>query len=219
MWYNSLVNAPGTQRLIWWHAVAVYVIVLYATLPLGRPVITFMREHFVPEMQRRIVMGLFAAVGAGLVVYLAAQWRKLSPLAYVCFAFFLRLYWLECSTLMQYPEERLHFIEYGALALLIHRALSIDLKGFAAYAVAFAIGAVIGYGDEGVQWLTRYLPATYRRYFGWNDVALNALGVLYGLGFLATVLRNKRDGGRRDKADGRTRGQGDQERGSDGGTQ
>jgi len=192
------------RRVFWWSVCGLYVLVVYATLPLGRPVIDWLRAHYSATQQAWLMNGIFAVVGAGLLVWLVRRWHVLSPLAYLCFIVIARLIYCEFRFLIVHPEERLHFLQYGALAALLHTALSCDLCGVRAYAAALVLGTLIGLGDEGVQYLTKYIPdlcawfgvhinpLTFRRYFGWNDVQLNALGVAYGLAFWATVVRNRR---------------------------
>lgn len=196
---------PRTSpRWFWWSMCGLYVLILYATLPLGRPVIDWLRTHLSLVQQAWLMNAIFTAAAVGLMVWLVRMRRVLSPVAYVCFALLARLLYCEFRFLVVYPEERLHFLQYGALAVLLHKALLCDLRGVWAYAAALVLGALIGLGDEGVQYLTKYIPdlcawfgvsvnpLTFRRYFGWSDVALNALGVAYGLAFVATVVRNRR---------------------------
>jgi hypothetical protein len=187
------MTARARQRWLWWSICVIFVLVLYATLPLGRPVITWVRGHLTHAQQMGVITGAFAMLAAGCAAYIAVNWRRYTPLAIVCFFVFCRLYWLELQRLQQYPEEQLHFVEYGVLAMLLHRAFAIDLKGLWPYIATLALGALVGLGDECVQGLTKYvLPETYRRYFGWSDVRINVIGVVYGLAFYATVLRNRR---------------------------
>ncbi len=192
------------QRWIWWGWCALYILILYATLPLGRPVISWLRTHYSAAQQAWLMNAVFGVAGVALIVWLVRCRVVLSPLAYVCFVLLARLLYCEFRFLVVYPEERLHFLQYGALALLLHKALSLDLPSAWAYLAALLLGALIGWGDEGVQFLTKYIPdvcawfgvtvgsTTFRRYFGWDDVVLNALGTAYGLAFLATVVRNRR---------------------------
>ncbi len=203
---NPLPASKGNLHFKrWWCICAAYVLVLYATLPLGRPAITWMRANFSHAQQSVIVYSLLTAAGFSLIIYIFSLRKKLSPLAYVCLIILARLYYLEFTTLVKYPEERLHFLEYGVLACLLYKAFSNSFKGIWPYVFAAVLGALIGWGDEGVQLCTKYLPDvlrffgienvhpnTFRRYFGWGDVKINALGVLYGLAFLATVARNRK---------------------------
>ena len=189
------MTARARERWWWWGGCTVFVLALYVTLPLGRPVINWLRENVTHSQQIGLVSGIFAMLGGGCAAYLAVNWRRFAPLAYICFAVFCRLYWLELQRLQQYPEEQLHFVEYGVLAMLLHRAFAVDLKGVWPYVCAILLGALIGLGDEGVQGLTQHvLPERYWRYFGWSDVRINVLGVVYGLAFYAAVLRNRRRG-------------------------
>lgn len=196
---------PRTSpRWFWWSICGLYVLMLYATLPLGRPVIDWVRTHLSLTQQAWLMNAIFSAAAVAIVVWLVRTRRVRSPAAYVSFALLARLVYCEFRSLVVHPEERLHFLQYGALAVLLYKAVSCDLRGIRTYAAALALGALIGLGDEGVQYLTKYIPdicawlgvsvnpLTFRRYFGWNDVALNALGVAYGLAFVITVLRPRR---------------------------
>jgi hypothetical protein len=193
------------QRVRWISICSIYVFVLYATLPLGRPVITFMRQHLDAAGQSMLMYGIFAAVGVACLGYVLFKIRTFTPTALVCLVFLMGMYYLEFSLLIKYPEERLHFLEYGVLALLLYKMYSIDFTGVKPYQLALVTGCIIGYGDEVIQHCTKYLPAlfnilgitsvnpnAFRRYFGWEDVRVNVLGVVYGLVLLAMVLQSRR---------------------------
>lgn len=196
------MSSRSRARAFWWTLCAAYVLILYATLPLGRPVIDWLRAHYSLAQQAWLMNVIYAAVGLAVLAWLVRHWRVLSPLAVVCCALFARLLYCEFRFLITYPEERLHFLEYGVLACLLHKAWSVDVTYAWAYVGALLLGALVGLGDEGVQHLTKYIPdicalwgitvhpATFQRYFGWDDVALNMLGVAYGLAFWATVVHN-----------------------------
>jgi len=193
------------QRMRWISISSIYVFVLYATLPLGRPVVTFMRSHLSPSQQSLLMYAIFATVGAAFLGYVLFKIRTFTLTAFVCLALLMGLYYLEFTLLVKYPEERLHFLEYGLLGLLLFKTFSIDFKGLRPYQLTFITGSIIGYGDELVQHCTKYLPglfsilgitsvdpAAFRRYFGWEDVRINILGVVYGLVLISMVLKNRR---------------------------
>jgi len=196
---------PAHPRRCWWGICACYTLVLYATLPLGRPVITWARVHCTPAQQQTCTWAVFAAVALALAVYLVSLRRVVRPMAYVCALVLARVYWYELTLLTHYPEERFHFIEYGVLAVLLYGAWRQQVGTGWAYLGAAVTGVLIGAGDEGVQYLTKYIPVLarglgctlsnpemFRRYFGWSDIWLNVLGVLYGLVFWLTVVQNRR---------------------------
>jgi len=72
-------------------------------------------------------------------------------------------------------EEKIHFFEYGILGVLIYRALSVDLKGVKAYMLSFVLIFLLGWGDEGIQYI---LP---NRVYEFRDVLMNGAGGLMGL--------------------------------------
>lgn len=73
--------------------------------------------------------------------------------------------------------EKLHLLEYGILACLAMRAAGGMRSQNKRYLFVAAVVAIVGYGDELIQWLT---PG---RVYELRDVALNILG-----GFLAFVV-------------------------------
>lgn len=78
------------------------------------------------------------------------------------------------------PEEALHFVEYGVLAVLVLRAVTARTRDQSAYLAAAAVCLLVGSADEVVQWL---VPS---RFFAFRDIGLNALasiGTLLGVRF------------------------------------
>lgn len=88
------------------------------------------------------------------------------------------------------PEERTHLLEYGILAVLIHRALiERQARGRMARSpvlVATVLAAGLGILDEGVQWI---LP---NRVFDWRDVGFNLFAVLVAMGARLAVAWARR---------------------------
>ncbi len=72
--------------------------------------------------------------------------------------------------------ERLHFIEYGLLTLLFHRAWS-SRGGPAAVLLPFTAVFIAGTLDEAIQW---FVPA---RVGEWRDILLNGVAITCGLLF------------------------------------
>ena len=86
----------------------------------------------------------------------------------------LKIFWI--SRLWRNPEEAVHILEYGILALLVVNALRHRVHDVTLYARAALIVAGVGIIDELIQWMT---PG---RYFDLRDIWLNA-----GAGGLAIV--------------------------------
>jgi VanZ family protein len=87
------------------------------------------------------------------------------------------------------PEERLHLLEYGFLGFLVHRALILDTGKRQAYLAAFIITSLIGWGDEGIQYI---LP---NRYYQFKDVSLNSASAALGLAMTYVIYRDRKCAG------------------------
>ncbi len=74
------------------------------------------------------------------------------------------------------PEERTHLFEYGLVAVLIHQALTERRRGGRRVPVpavlAVALTVLLGWLDEGIQWV---LP---NRVYDIRDVGINAVAAL-----------------------------------------
>ena len=88
--------------------------------------------------------------------------------------------------LIEIPEEKIHFIEYGVLLVLVYWALSYNSKNWYRFLTAFIITSLIGFGDEVIQY---FLP---NRYYQTSDVILNAISGGLGLVLVFIVNYEKR---------------------------
>lgn len=79
-------------------------------------------------------------------------------------------------SLIVYPSERIHYLQYGLLTLIAYKAIG---KALPAALTAF----VFGYLDEAHQYWFIYAhdPTVY---FDWNDIVLNLLAAIIALVFL-----------------------------------
>jgi hypothetical protein len=169
-----------SERVRRWGWVGAWAGFIYATLYVARPVCEFLKQYpwFSLSVNATIVIFIMA-----VLIY---SFRKKYPYfagTYILLFLVLAGYgW--GITLLQIPEERLHFLEYGILAFLAYRALILDLKNGWAYVTAFVLTSLIGLGDEGIQYL---LP---NRYYQFQDVCLNSVSAALGL-LLVFVLYRK----------------------------
>lgn len=138
-------------------ALAVWLLAIYATLGVVRPFANYLRDS---GWMRIAVASSFALAGALMlwVIFRAPRrrsWRTVFTLlgtAVVYAAVILP---------MDSPEEKIHFIQYGVVALLAY-------ESFRRYRVALVFVIAAGWLDEGIQAL---LPS---RYYDLRDVAFNA---------------------------------------------
>ena len=149
-----------------------------------------------------VVAYLIAGSGAFVVVWLGwTVWARCSFAEKVWIGFGLLLYGVGTLN-ARYPQERLHYLGYGLLAILLYvgfardRAASDGLASDGRQPVllpavaAFVVGCLVGFADELLQILWP------RRYFDWADVSMNvaaaALGVLVAIP-LWNALRREPD--------------------------
>lgn len=169
------------ERIHRWFLAGLWVILIYGTLSIVRPLTEFAKQYslFPVVINAVIVIILIGAV---------ALFLKKNPirqaLTYVLLLSVLAAY-LFGLIIISIPEERLHFVEYGVLAFLVYRALILDVSKRLGYLLAFIITTLIGLGDEGIQYL---LP---NRYYQFKDVCLNSISAALGLIFVFVVQRER----------------------------
>ena len=142
---------------------------IFASIPLARSVEAWLREHVGQKVFGWFVIGV---VLTSTVVVIISVVRARLPLQRRRGA----LAWLigialvfigSTAALWSNPEEAMHFVQYGALGILLHRAFAHRLSDRSIHFVATISGALVGCLDEAIQWITPM------RYFGMRDVGLN----------------------------------------------
>lgn len=157
------------RERFWWTASLVSVLSIYASLYFVRAPIEFLRAR---GLLRLSVAALFA-IGAGGVVGWLWQRRPGLREALVFLGFGLALG--AAVLLAERPEEKLHFLEYGFLGVLVFHAARARAERLGRGKVNAVLSAVVlaglaGWGDEGIQAL---LP---NRYYDPRDIVWNLLG-------------------------------------------
>ena len=164
-----------------WVAFGVYVAVVFVTVPFTSQVVLALRNT---DMLGATVTGSYAVAVAGVVYYVLFN-RRLAD--WVAFAVVAALLCVVTVLLLglSIPEERVHFLQYGSMALLARSALSRG-EGNAARTLllAVALTSMLGLLEECLQSL---VP---RRVFDWRDVAMDAGAALTAL-FLDELLHDR----------------------------
>jgi hypothetical protein len=148
-----------------WIAIGAYVAAIYLTLPLMRPALNFLYSSLGRETLSDIVNALLLTA-AGLLFFLL--WRRVH-LRSLLPAVLPLVPALAFIFLMERPEERVHFLEYGVLGFLVLQATGRRM----ALSLAFVI--LVGVADEFIQLL---LP---NRVGDLRDVVMNGAGGAFGL--------------------------------------
>lgn len=131
-------------------AAGVWTLIIYATIPYAQPVLQFLGRNFGgdPNLNIGVVTVVMSAVlvlsyklirrpgfGLGRGIWLGAVFG-----GYVYF-----------MNHMEIPAEKIHFLEYGILSVLIFRAVRHVIANEIVYYLTFAICYLIGVSDEFIQ--------------------------------------------------------------------
>jgi hypothetical protein len=150
-----------------WLAVAAWIVVIFTTIPFVRS----LREYFVARWPAELIgIGVILVVVAVCAAGLVLLWRRCPRLPVTDAAWLIAIaavivIWT--WRLMGQPEETVHFLEYGALGVLLFRALSTHIHDRSIFAAGALIGILVGIFDEIIQW---YVPG---RYWDFRDIFLN----------------------------------------------
>jgi len=154
-----------------WILAIAYVLFIYATLSTIRGPVNFLRSH---NLLRLTIFTLYlSSLGTFIILLLRSGAKELWRYAALVLLF---SFYALMAQKIRYPEEQIHFIEYGLVGIFFLRALAHSTGiGFRSYALALLLGSFSGYVDELIQ---KYTPG---RFYDLTDVWLNALSVSMGL--------------------------------------
>ena len=157
-----------------------YIVLIYGSLYIMRPLSNYLRT-LLRGFYDLGVSFVLLALGVTIFCWSLRTIRRqraffkalfvISILSYVFALYYLKI-----------PEERVHLIEYGALALLVLKALQFDFKReMYLYSLSFIIVSGVGAADEFIQYL---LP---NRVGDVKDIMLNSFSGLLGLTFIFSL--------------------------------
>lgn len=162
----------NSSRRFYIFAAFLYTVLIFLFTAVARDLSNFLRSHGMLNLS--IAALFFIAWNEGLHYFK----KKAFPPDAVAYASLLFLSLILLYGIVQLPvaEEKIHFLEFGALALLYRKMFSWNASVKSQYLLALILTAGIGLLDEILQ---AFLP---RRFFDPRDIALNALA-----GFLAIL--------------------------------
>lgn len=170
---DPLFRTPGRA----WAATGAYTAFLFLSLPLAPTFWAWLRQHRLAILALNVLIGAVLALWA---FYVSTRLKTRRLLRLALLAPLLATYGYALSKL-PYPQERLHFVEYGFLAFFLYRTLHLMASRWASVRATVAIGFVVGMVDEVVQY---FLP---NRVFDPRDLAANAAAVLLGVGITLVI--------------------------------
>lgn len=163
-------------------ALILYLLAIYTTLGIVRDITNFLRDRGVLRLGVVIAFALAASLFLWLVFRDPRNRtiRAVFSLIAIAAAYAVVIY------PMQSPEEKIHFIEYGGVALLAHASTSRAWSKIKRFLFCALFVAAAGWIDEGIQAL---LPS---RVYDLRDVAFNAAAGLMALGAIAIFSPRER---------------------------
>lgn len=165
----------GVDRCRAWGAAIAYIAFVYATVPVFPAVWDRLRDHTEGAIEHAGI-AVIVVLALGMLDRVRRVTGKARWLPYAVLAAVFAAYGYLLARFSTFPAERLHLVEYGLVSVLLVRALLLDLSPRWAYLASLAMTAVVGFGDECIQWV---LP---QRFFELKDVQLNVISG--GLGLL-----------------------------------
>lgn len=171
-----------SEQRKYWDQTLLWLALIYLSIPLLRPA-TDPLKKFIPYSF--FIKIIFTVV---LVFVIWAMLKKVR-IKDVFTYFLIALLVMAALTILSFvkiPDEKIHFIQYGFLSYLFHRALRFSIRESHAYAIAFFLTGAAGWIDEAIQLITP------NRYYDLRDVLFNTLGGLLGL-LITFVMRRRGD--------------------------
>jgi len=159
------------QKGMYWGLVLGYVAIIYLTLPIMRGILSFIYKTIGRDMLIKIVfIVIIISVVMILFWFLKSKkfevWR-LIVVGGIVVLYLVGVFWLDI------PEERVHFLEYGILGLLVYNGF--EKRGIKIIFLSIFLVALFGAIDELIQW---YLP---NRVGDIRDIVMNAVSGAMGV--------------------------------------
>jgi VanZ family protein len=154
---------------LWW-AIWMYIILIYSTLPIMRHVLNFVKEHLGRD-HLLLIVNISLLVPTVLVLIFVVR-KGLGKILWVSIPLAATAYYVY---FMKIPEERVHFLQYGLLGILV--LTTVKKETWEGLLMALTVTVLVGCGDEFIQWL---LP---NRVGEIRDVMINAAASVLGVWF------------------------------------
>jgi len=172
-----LDTAPTEPEWKSWCYVAIGTLAIYCTIPVARALRELVAEQIGLDFFLYLTVAL--ALTAGMLAFRNLRNRELPTNAYIFLFAIIAAFMTYIYQLRDIPEEAIHVAEYGAISILVYRALAHRTRDFSIYIMASLIVGMIGVLDEYIQWIE---PS---RVFDLRDIRTNFIAG--ALGQLAIV--------------------------------
>jgi len=159
-----------------WTIIWAYILVIYLSLPFMRAVLGFLNNTAGRgNLGLALNSALLVCGGVLLAMGFRRSWKALLQISIPIAIMAAVAYQLEI------PEERVHFLEYGLLGILVQKTAR--QSTWVQFGMASLFVVLVGVGDECIQW---WLP---NRVGDLRDVGINALAGVLGVWMGKVLLR------------------------------
>lgn len=165
-----------------WLYVSLWSLFIFVTVPLARKIQAYISEHWGRELFLYGVIFIIVVVISFSLLKLRLRKRALTNQNYLWLFAVSATFIAYAIHLKSNPEEAVHLVQYGLLAILVYRALTHRIADNGIYIITVLITAAIGIADETLQWLTP------RRVWGIPDIWLNTVAAVLATLALAKGL-------------------------------
>jgi VanZ family protein len=176
-----LDTAPTEPEWQSWCYVVIGTLVIYCTIPVARALRELIAEQI--GLDFFLYVTVMLTLLAGVMAFLNLRNRRLPTNAYLMLFIIVATFMAYIYQLRDIPEEAIHVAEYGAISILVYRALAHRTRDFSIYIMASLIVGMIGVLDEYIQWIA---PS---RVFDLRDIRTNFIAGVLGQLAILTGLR------------------------------
>ena len=155
-----------------WLLVVLWTLVIYATIPIARPLLKMVDRLWGADLLRWLSIAITVGAAGLAARYIYRQVPRLSGRRLAWLAAVVGVFLYLMLTKMKTPSEALHFLEYGLLGLLVWRALSHRVRDRWVYPCAVLVCMLVGMVDEILQWM---MPG---RFWDVRDILHNGIAAL-----------------------------------------
>ena len=164
----NILNLISRKRL--WVLISIYILFIYVSLPFFPAFISTLRNLISKELLNLLSLVLSISFFLLLSVWIYNKKYKAKQFLLIISPLLLLTY---LSLSLDVWVERIHFIEYAVLGLLVSRA--VDVRTLSGIIYTGCLITLIGAVDEIIQW---FLPS---RVGDMRDVFMNSVGGLSGI--------------------------------------
>jgi hypothetical protein len=150
-----------------WLAVGLWILLILTAIPFVRRLTEYFAARWPIELLGGAVMLVMAAATVWALALLRRRLGRLRAMDVLSLGGISVVFIVWATQLTESPQETVHFVEYGVLAVLLHRALRLHIADSGVFLIGAAIGMLVGTFDEIVQWV---VPG---RQWDFRDLVLN----------------------------------------------